>query len=567
MTMRKVKPISADNIDFKYDNLKDVDPEVYDFLFRLLCERGYIIDRSRSALGKIIPTFDHFAWRVEDRNLKSTRNAKIGTIEIIHQGFHVAIAHRFGHRLQGRPLLTLLNECLGTGLDLFIAASQLAKNGLNLDSYGGRIVRQFLDDGNQLDIPIMKKFNDALKDPFAAARRVGIDTFNVHKSVYMALQQQRNRELRYNIWEDIINSIKANPYYVFTHKYTLAMPALNIIAYCGHNTNKEDQKLVEECIQTLFESKSLLDFLSKITAKQVQTKTNRKTAASVNFIKNKNPLLSKTRVKITTETEISQTFKIKYLSDSDRLRQKDPYTYDFLVKNLQSRNVKIDKNKTWLLLQKTKKISAMEQFNGLEWFFTYPAIHFDQPNRKISSKRMIAMSVGSLASDSLRIPRKNFPFTTLFVYELTRQIGKYFENVRARKPGFKVQYVQSVAKSSAYAKFQRDLFKDMARRKLILSVCLLKFKGTPINGNEVLRKVHQLGLGSSWKDQEFGINALATGAFCGFESCNEDNLLLEKCYRIIRESKSIIECLLRISNSRNIEKYELSNSKTFKKTA
>jgi hypothetical protein len=527
------------------EDVSEADARAFHFLLSVLQKHEYVASKTRTQLNKIIPGFDLFAWQVEERRINAPNGLSITGHDVVHQGIHVAISARFGHKLKGRPLMTLLNEAIGLGLELYLAVSYLNCHSLETPSNASTKLFVFLNNSEHLGIPVIRKLNDALKNPYKAFVRVAEDVFKVHYEIYSNLANNIRGPKNTPIWCNITKAIKANPYYVFAHDYTLAVPALNLAAYCGLDTNEEDLTFVNECLTLLRKSESLNEFLQFVSEPSKQNLLTSLVNPRPQILR----FLCKTNKSVAKRQRPIESLNI---SDETGLRNSDAGVYDFLLEYVQSAGVAIDKYKSKILSRNGVPLEIGMQFNRLDWFLIHPAFHFDLPQSKVSARNFLSVSAGFYAFNKLKLRGSSLPLTMLLVFELSSQFLKYMERIKS--PTNKITLSKQ---KKALANFKRGLLKGLARRRLIFDVCVVKAQGRAIDDEKILRLVRAHRPLADWRGTDFTTSILAAGAFCGFKSSEEDLLLVSKCIDSILHAKSMMDCLLRIATcASDLDKFQ-----------
>ena len=507
--------------------IAESDPEAFDFLLKELRLRDYKIDRTRGRLNKIVPGFDMFAWQVEETNLKASVGTKLEGIDVMHQGIHVVTATRFGAQLRDRPLMTLLNESIGVGLDLYLTAKQVGRKGFDPKSRPGKRVLEFFDIGAELELSVTRKINKALNDPFGAFKKVVEHTYLVHLAVYSNLSKLLDGTGGENLWEEVVASIKAHPYYLFGHDYTLALPAIILCAFCGRQSNAKDRALAEECLETLRSSSSMIEFLRKLKTERRNQSPSRVFAIGYqkrihrnghlkNFCGENNPI------------------KKEMISDREGWRPLDRAAYDFLIQSGIAQEIPVNKQKSWLLTYRGRTTTVGQQLSRLGWFLSLPTFHHDSPGGKVSARQVLYLMAGQTVCEGLNVKRQGFPMSMLLASEVSIQVVNYFESLKKNS---------NLKKEGAFLIFKRNLVDGLSRRGLLLKLCAVKNQGRRINGPQALREILRKHPLSRWKKMEAATSILSAGAFCGFKSTASDYRRYEACLASIQDCGSLHECL------------------------
>ena len=219
------------------EQFENIDYENGDLLFRILQKRKYFVSKPKAELIQMLPSFDHFAFRIEQRTIatRGSENNRIFWEALWHQAMHVLINCRFGDELKGRPGITLLNECFGLSLDIYLTA-HLAR--LSEKKAWPWITRHYEKSKVSLRRSYKRRFQDAVNDPFKAYQKSVLAAFAIHWEVYQLwIRGKKNKSLQL---AKAVQLIRRYPDLSFFFDSDFSTPTLYVATYCGTRSNSSD---------------------------------------------------------------------------------------------------------------------------------------------------------------------------------------------------------------------------------------------------------------------------------------------------------------------------------------
>jgi len=264
-----------------HDVFVQVDPFVAQALVDVLKFQKFKIDPQAIRMTKVFFAFYGFGYRIRSRKMGLEVNGDtINWSTVYHEGLHNIIGLRFGTKLIGRPMMTLLNECLGLPLPLYFMASLAQASGFihRNTSFMQTIIR----DSKRLGLPFEKNFRKAMGDPFKAYKGAVLEVFSVHKRLFDILKASKidgEKKLR-----ALTKELKGSENVFFYSHSTPVVPVLFVTGNCGMNSIRADIRAVHECLEILHASKTFEDFfknlgVSKILAELEKSDSSSKKAA------------------------------------------------------------------------------------------------------------------------------------------------------------------------------------------------------------------------------------------------------------------------------------------------
>jgi len=275
--MNRLKPVTIrDDLVSGHEIFFELDPFVTQSLIDVLKFMKFKVDPTLSKIDAVFQRFDGFAYRIDRRKLKGAGGISVDWATAYHEGFHNLVGLRFGTERRGRPLMTLLNESLGVGLEIyFMAKLALTKA---VDMHDLHYVQNFERNAKAIGVSFNEKFREAMRDPFEVFRQCALDSFAIHKKIFDIVKDSRvNPEKKFReLKRELARSKRKSLIWICTAD--LALPAIYLAANCGKVSTKEDREKVRECLNVLKGSKSMDDFFVKLGAKEYSIKEVKRSA-------------------------------------------------------------------------------------------------------------------------------------------------------------------------------------------------------------------------------------------------------------------------------------------------
>jgi hypothetical protein len=236
-------------------------------LIDALTFQNFKIDPRESRIGQIFFGFYAFGYRIRSRRLGFGQKNSVSWTVAYHEGLHNVIGLRFGTKLKGRPMITLLNECLGIPLEIYFMAKLVNETNLSpgeLDS-----VKKFKFFAKQLGVSFEEIFKRALKDPFLAYKEVAVEAFTVHNHIFNILKHPKADAKKLVTALNV--ELKRSKNLIFYSFYDMLVPVNYIASNCGFKSNADDLKCTKKCLQLLHSSQTLEEFFMKLdTSKNLE---------------------------------------------------------------------------------------------------------------------------------------------------------------------------------------------------------------------------------------------------------------------------------------------------------
>jgi hypothetical protein len=489
------------------------DAEAYDLLWGALKDRGVRIDRSRMRLIEKIPTFESFAWRPYDRWIRSNPEGKVSAAQITHQGIHSLISARFGDELRGKPFMTLLNESIGLGLGAYFTAVHIKKNELKPKSFFRNRLKIYAESASLLDVSFRDSLNQFMESPYQGFQRATEDAYFTLKESFLHLRRLRKSEDEACSWAKLTESLVSHPFYFFSHRYSLSVPVHYAAAYCGFSSTREDQRQVQECLNTLRGSQTLVEFLNHIQLGRSISSSRATPTRSYQ---------SKPKLKV--------RFDHKHLIDSYNLAGADRPVYRFLLSYLISKRIIVNRDKTDLVFHLKK-----ECFHTLPWFFLDSSLCFDFKGMKITSKQVLILSCGLLICEKLEGNKPAMQKVTLLAHTFSHQLIFYFFSIK-----------HGLSKSAAFEQFRENCNLEFKLRQMAFKQSSKVARGESVEVDFMLDESASSKAERILKNPDLAQDTLSVAAQCGFRSCSKDNDYSVKCLKSLSESKSLMDFLSRL---------------------
>jgi hypothetical protein len=240
--------------DFKQYAAGDV--ESFELWFELLHSLGYSLDMHRGKISQVIPSFDKFAWRASDTVMRSfdSRKPSIPAYELAHQSMHTLLACRYGDEYRARPRLTLLSEALAGAVGVYFELARIAARGFDTDSFE---FKAFCRNARSLKLPIKRLIRQGVRDPFLAFKRATLAELQVADLLLECARDTRKHRLT-------LKHISSIDHAAFVIHKDYGNFLIFLLAYCGTESNAEDQAYYKECLSILDSSSSMIDFQRKL---------------------------------------------------------------------------------------------------------------------------------------------------------------------------------------------------------------------------------------------------------------------------------------------------------------
>lgn len=274
--MKHKKPfkLKTQNI-YCHEIFSEVEPFFINGLTDVLKFQRFKINPCLTKIFNIFPGFSHFFYRIDSKKLigHNDGQSEVHFVTVYHEGLHNLVGLRFGTSLKNRPVMTLLNECIGTGLEIYLW-STLART-TNFELTGLEYPKGAEKLGNALGQSFQEKFQLAQKDPFSFFKGTIKESFAIHKGIFDLLTC--NKKQKNKILLRLCKKLASTKYLLFISNADVTVPALFVAQKCGHKSSREDILATRKCLETLEDSKSMEDFLVKLGVKnysvQIETKS------------------------------------------------------------------------------------------------------------------------------------------------------------------------------------------------------------------------------------------------------------------------------------------------------
>jgi len=265
-----------DDLIAGHDVWQRINPLVCQPLVDVLKAQKFKYDPTLSTLAEIFPRFDAFGYRLQSRMVFGEYN-KCLWMEAYHEGFHTLISLRFGKKTRGRPLITLLNECLAQPLDLYFVlkleqcADVKVQDMVPLGSY-------FILNAKKMGFDFHKRWKkDRNTDPFKIYKECALEVYALHKECFLTFKESRGDMNK--LVQRMSKIAKRQKYFNYHGHVDHANGLLFLANYCGFESTSEDIKLEKELMEIFKSSRSFEEFLVELDIGKFMFETPKKKAA------------------------------------------------------------------------------------------------------------------------------------------------------------------------------------------------------------------------------------------------------------------------------------------------
>ena len=239
------------------------DPRSVLRLIEVLRQQGAAGSPALTECVSTFPMLEWFYYSFDRPEIKlSADGRRFHILDLMHEGMHQCFCKKFGTEIEGRPMTTLLNECLGIGLDLYFSA--LCFNLLGMNSTIARAHLEVLGHNSaRLRRPAFAVFEKALKDPFKAYQAAVSDFFKIQQLIYKSLSLDLSG--RTDRQAELEAKLNKRPYYPLLNRVSNIKPALFVRANCGARSNLNDERVAKRAMSLLRSAKSMDGFIRSLT--------------------------------------------------------------------------------------------------------------------------------------------------------------------------------------------------------------------------------------------------------------------------------------------------------------
>ncbi len=231
----------------------------------------YIFDRKLKDSSKIKPIWnrkylDKLGWRptdfdVEPPLLSGRAAGKFHPISLVHHSFHYVLTDRYKLPLQNTPKLTLLGESLSSVSEFYFAAQFYGlrkKRHPMMPDYFQKCQSIWDIQSHELEHYLL----EASKNPFSYYKKISLEMFTF---LTLALDWLT---LTYPTAADrktLKKKLDQLEYRVFFEYFDIETFLTYTLGFCSKSSSREDLKASRDLIRILKDSKSMMDFLNKVS--------------------------------------------------------------------------------------------------------------------------------------------------------------------------------------------------------------------------------------------------------------------------------------------------------------
>jgi hypothetical protein len=254
-----------------YELVESTDPIVANTFMRIMQNRNIKISGEIFEITRIFKDFYSFAYRINSGAIRSSSEEEllIDWAEFCHEGIHLLIGNRFGVELEGRPRISLLNECIGIGFVIPYVFSRIAEK-YKLQFREFRFINDNADNARKMGLNFKEAFRTARMNSFEVFKKTTIESYKYRLKIFECLQSPLKRQPATSL--RIISDLEKCSYLALYSMADPVKPVLFVAANCGLKSNSDDMRLTRECLAILKASTSMEDFFRRLEFDKVAQK-------------------------------------------------------------------------------------------------------------------------------------------------------------------------------------------------------------------------------------------------------------------------------------------------------
>jgi hypothetical protein len=209
---------------------------------------------------------DLMLWRPQNLYLFAAKRGPrklISQHDIFHPAIHHLLVSKFGHKLHGRPQLTLLCEAIATAAEFYFMLQNINREGIrkteqmNFQEY----VKGHMELENKSAALSRRAVQHAIKrsinEPFKSFQKAVFEGFAFYQDAF-ELACRRHKTFDFKALQRLCRPGKYG--FIFS-RYMWSVNVNYCLAYCGSTSSVEDKKLVKRCLNLLVDSSDFSEFL------------------------------------------------------------------------------------------------------------------------------------------------------------------------------------------------------------------------------------------------------------------------------------------------------------------